>query len=685
MVMAVVSLMAIAALIYFLVFPPGRGGDEGTWDMHETPGGVQLPPEPEPEREKPPIRVKPPDEPPVKPPVEPPEKGPGETTGQPPNRIDHEKLLREAETYIRDHEDDFPGILRRLDEIEKKCEGTPSGILAGKMEIGVRRRLDEKAFQALSGPGKGIVDRAYRFKDLSRFAEGLALFDTFPENLRTGGWVAKWKRARGAFLEDGRRHVDKALRKVKEMTRRGRYERALEVLLEIEEYGVPGFEERVAVERGKIRAERAENLLCEFVAELYHKATTDGFLAAEAYLGRKARDPSATHLKDDLKRAQEALEGARAVAGAKDKALAEGIGRPVDLRLKNGKRMVGTLKSALPREGVIVLKGMSGAAAPFDPAEIGIRTLYDLCRLKGERGWRSLASYQLFLMADLESCRQALAHVPGGGDSWLQRTTDMLEESVVNGLFARAVRMRRADPEGVYRLLETLLAKHRDAEAFKRMQRSVKAFLVESGRAIGRKEPELPFTLRSRVQELRGSRLKLIWNFAHRDQVKDLTLSGGAFRIEDGALFQTDQVIMGHAIFPMEWERYVADADFEVSRGEGFAGPAFHYSSPGQCFYSVLSGGGTGLPKVRAGLYQPYPGDTGIRLKEEHSVELPGFDFDAVHRMKLNVNGDQFKGLLDGKLIFSKRIPRFGQGRVGFRADRPVVFSGLMVMGKTAD
>jgi hypothetical protein len=672
MIMAVVSFMALIALAYFLLFPPGKGDEEEDW---LGPGGGSESPAPTPKVKK----AEPPEKSPPPETVEPVE--PAEKKADPPGASEHEKAYREVEVYMEEHPEDYRGILARFAAVEKKYKGTTSAILSGKAIERVRRRLDEAGADVLFDPDQGIVTRARRLKDLGRFAEGLKEYETFPENLRAGGWEEKLANARREYLVAGKREVEIKIRRAKDRVRRKKYQQALDLLQEAKALGVPGYAERLAQESETIRRLRADRLFQSFVSGFFHAATGGGLLDAEAYLSRWAKDPDAGPVRQDLKQAQETMEGIRVVMAARTRALNGLIGRPVDLRLKNGRRLRGTLKTATPQEGVVALKDMGGASTPFAPTEIGIRSLASICDLKGDPGWKAIAAFQLFLLGDIEAARQALACMEQGDDPWLERILSMVEEEVVTDLITAAVR-QRTNPEQVHKILSKVLMEHREAEVYERVRGRVIGMLVEAGKKLNRKWPLLPAQVYGRVLELSKNRLKLIWNFSHRIQKKDMTTTCKTFRIEDGALFQTAEVSEGVAVFPMRWKRFILDGDFELTTGTGYAGCLFHYQGPGQCFYYLVRAG-RGVRKVQAGLYQPVLEGTGFQIRELQVVEVASFDMRAKHKMKLIVNEDDFRGLLDGKVIFDTKIPRFGQGRVGLKADRPCVFTNLTMVGRT--
>ncbi|MHC5040608.1 MAG: protein kinase domain-containing protein, partial [Planctomycetota bacterium] len=405
MIMAVVSFMALIALAYFLLFPPGKGDEEEDW---LGPGGGSESPAPTPKVKK----AEPPEKSPPPETVEPVE--PAEKKADPPGASEHEKAYREVEVYMEEHPEDYRGILARFAAVEKKYKGTTSAILSGKAIERVRRRLDEAGADVLFDPDQGIVTRARRLKDLGRFAEGLKEYETFPENLRAGGWEEKLANARREYLVAGKREVEIKIRRAKDRVRRKKYQQALDLLQEAKALGVPGYAERLAQESETIRRLRADRLFQSFVSGFFHAATGGGLLDAEAYLSRWAKDPDAGPVRQDLKQAQETMEGIRVVMAARTRALNGLIGRPVDLRLKNGRRLRGTLKTATPQEGVVALKDMGGASTPFAPTEIGIRSLASICDLKGDPGWKAIAAFQLFLLGDIEAARQALACMEQG-------------------------------------------------------------------------------------------------------------------------------------------------------------------------------------------------------------------------------------------------------------------------------
>jgi len=679
MVMAVVTLMALAGLVYFLLFPLGGKEelDPGIWSIPEDPGDTESPvPTPQVKQPAPPEtkRTAPRETKVENPPVKP--LGPPE----------HEVKFREAEAFAKKNPKDYAGALQRLASIEKGYEGTTSAILASKAAERVRARLDGAARKFLHGPEEGIALKARRFKELGRFKEGLALFDGFPDSMRAGGWVSKLSAAREAYLREGKREVDIHLRRARDLVKKKKYQQALEKLRLAQELGVPGYEEKIQKESERVRRLRADRLFISFVSGLFDQSTRGGLLDAEAYLSRWAGDPDASPIKEDLKRAQEALEGVRVVLRARNKALKDRVGRAVDFRLKSGNRIIGTLKTALPREATVVLKGMSGASAPFSPKDLGIRSLFEICALRGDPGWRALASFQFFLLGNTEAALQCLDNLTGGVDPWLKRVVDLVEEEIVGDLLQAASKKRRNDPEKAHALIVKVLGEYRHSRAVSGAGARVLNLLLDSARLLGLKRPDLPARIHGKVQEMNAGRLKLTWNFRHRTQKKDLSNAGPSFRIEDGALHQTGEIEGGMVLLPLRWKRYALDGDVEVPAGrEGYVGFVFHYQRPGQYYLFVIRAGAR-TRKVRAGLFQPVLGDRGaFVLREVHAVDVARFEFDRPHKMKLIVDGDSFRGVLDGKLMFATKIISLGEGRVGLRADRPAAFNGITIVGNTID
>jgi hypothetical protein len=187
------------------------------------------------------------------------------------------------------------------------------------------------------------------------------------------------------------------------------------------------------------------------------------------------------------------------------------------------------------------------------------------------------------------------------------------------------------------------------------------------------------------VQEVGRNKVKILWNFRARVQARDLLSGSDAFFIEDGALHHPGTEPRT-ALFPLTWRKYTLEGEVELAPGKpGFVGFLFHHQGPGQFFLFALRDGRSTY-QAKAGLYQSVSSARGeVLVSAVHEVDLADFDFEASHTLKLLVDGDSFRGLADNKMVFSQSIPRFGEGSIGIRADRPAVFTNVSVVGLLGD
>ncbi|MCU0723543.1 MAG: serine/threonine protein kinase, partial [Planctomycetes bacterium] len=263
-VMAIVTFMALAALAFFLLFG-GEKTDPGPGEtlVPVSPGpGPEAPPAPDPGEKKGKAETPPP----------PDEPGPK----APPGPSEHEALLREAEKHLDQHPDDFAGGFARLEAIQRKHPGTTSAMLAKKKAEALAARLGDAARSALSDPEQGIEVRARRLLDQGKYAEGLALFDAFPQALRAGTWTETLEAARGRYVDEARGRVQKALRRAKELEARKKYQDALLILADAKALGVPEFAKRIREDEDRIRGLRSDRLFADFASSLLRGTTGRG-------------------------------------------------------------------------------------------------------------------------------------------------------------------------------------------------------------------------------------------------------------------------------------------------------------------------------------------------------------------------------------------------------------------------
>lgn len=260
----------------------------------------------------------------------------------------------------------------------------------------------------------------------------------------------------------------------------------------------------------------------------------------------------------------------------------------------------------------------------------------------------------------------------------------LLCEEAVSDFLQRGTRRLRQKPEEALRILRRLREVHGGTSAYEEVSSRAVSLLRQAGRQAGFGRTDLLTSLYARVLQMGQDRLKLIFDFRNPAQLRDLGASGSGLTIEDGTLFQAEEDARVLAFLPLRWRRYVLECNVELTPDRGDVGILFHYQGAGQYFMFRLVDDG-GSYRVRAGLYQPVLAGRGIQLKEIVSVEVSDFDFEASHHLKLGVEEDRFRGLLDGKRVFVKEMPCYGEGGVALRAGRPAAFTNVTIVGEVSD